>query len=153
MCGCGREREMSGGKNLQLLSRSNRVSLGGPGRFNMTNWASCDLFTMTSFSLTAVCIRLTLSSSLEKKNRNCCAKCCENRFPEPLNGITLALKTILWVVVNFMAALKLWKLQLKAALVHQACIYVHKKKRERETTKWLLSTYGLILGLELSSSS
>lgn len=51
-------------KNLQLLSRSNRVSLGGPGKFKMTNWASCDLFTITSFNLTAVCIRRTLSSSL-----------------------------------------------------------------------------------------
>lgn len=51
-------------KYLQLLSRSNRVSLGGPGKFKITSWASCDLFTITSFNLTAVCIRRTLSSSL-----------------------------------------------------------------------------------------
>lgn len=49
---------------LQLLSRSNRVSFGGPGKFRITNWASCDLFTITSFSFTAVCIRRTLPSSL-----------------------------------------------------------------------------------------
>lgn len=55
------------GLNLQLLSRSSRVSFGGPGKFNITNWASCDLFTMTSFNLTAVCMRRTLSSSLVRK--------------------------------------------------------------------------------------
>lgn len=48
----------------QLLSRSRRVSRGGPGRLRMTSWASCDLLTITSFSLTAVCIRRTFPSSL-----------------------------------------------------------------------------------------
>lgn len=34
--------------------------LGGPGMFSSTSLASWDLLTMTSLSLTAVCIRLTL---------------------------------------------------------------------------------------------
>lgn len=49
----------------QLDSLSIFVSLGGPGKFKITNWASWDLFTITSFSFTAVCIRLTLPSSLQ----------------------------------------------------------------------------------------
>lgn len=54
----------------QLLSRSSRVSFGGPGKFKITNCASCDLFTITSFNLTAVCIRRTLSSSLNGSTTN-----------------------------------------------------------------------------------
>ena len=37
--------------------------LGGAGRFRTTNWASCERCTMTSLSLTAVCMRRTLSTS------------------------------------------------------------------------------------------
>lgn len=55
---------------LQLLSRSSRVSFGGPGRFKITSWASCDLFTITSLSFTAVCMRRTLPSSLWMKKWN-----------------------------------------------------------------------------------
>lgn len=42
---------------------------GGPGIFSSTNRASCDLFTMTSFSFTAVCIRRTLDWSLFRRSR------------------------------------------------------------------------------------
>lgn len=42
--------------------------LGGPGMLSSTSLASWDLLTMTSLSLTAVCIRLTLEWSLEEKS-------------------------------------------------------------------------------------
>ena len=45
---------------LQLESLSGPMTLGGDGRFRMTSFASCDLLTMASLSLTAVCIRRTL---------------------------------------------------------------------------------------------
>lgn len=48
--------------------------LGGPGMLSSTSLASWDLLTMTSLSLTAVCIRLTLEWSLEEKSDafRCC---------------------------------------------------------------------------------
>ncbi len=42
--------------------------LGGLGKLRMTSFASCDLFTMTSLSLTAVCMRRTLEDSFLKVN-------------------------------------------------------------------------------------
>jgi hypothetical protein len=39
---------------------------GGLGRLRMTNFDSCDFATMTSFSLTAVCMRRTLEDSLKR---------------------------------------------------------------------------------------
>lgn len=54
-------------KRIQFDSLSSLVSLGGPGKLNITNWASLDLLTMTSFNFTAVCILLTLSSSLRNQ--------------------------------------------------------------------------------------
>lgn len=56
-------------KRIQFDSLSNFVSLGGPGKLNITNWASLDLLTMTSFNFTAVCIFLTLSSSLQQRGK------------------------------------------------------------------------------------
>lgn len=49
-------------KRIQFSSPSG--FLGGPGMFSSTSLASWDLLTMTSLSLTAVCIRLTLEWSL-----------------------------------------------------------------------------------------
>ncbi len=48
----------------QLASLSGPMVFGGLGRLSMTSLASCDLLTMTSLSLTAVCIRRTLEESL-----------------------------------------------------------------------------------------
>ena len=42
--------------------------LGGAGKFKMTSWASWDFSMMTSFSLTAVCMRRIFFLSLENKN-------------------------------------------------------------------------------------
>ena len=52
-------------ERIQLDSFSKAGSLGGPGKLNMTNFASDDLLLITSFNLTAVCIRRTLPSSLK----------------------------------------------------------------------------------------
>ena len=49
--------------NLQLVPPDWRVCLGGAGRLRTTSWASCDRWTITSLSFTAVCIRRTLSAS------------------------------------------------------------------------------------------
>ena len=49
--------------HLQFESLSGPMFFGGLGRLRMTSFASCDLFTMTSFSLTAVCMRRTLEES------------------------------------------------------------------------------------------
>lgn len=51
-------------KCLQLASLSGPMTLGGLGKLRMTNFASCDFATMTSLSLTAVCILRTLEDSL-----------------------------------------------------------------------------------------
>ncbi len=51
-------------KRIQFDSLSREVSFGGPGKLNITSLASCDLLVITSFNFTAVCIRLTLPSSL-----------------------------------------------------------------------------------------
>ena len=58
------------GKNgySQLASLSGPMALGGLGRLRMTNLASWDLATMTSFNFTAVCIRRTLEDSLRDIN-------------------------------------------------------------------------------------
>lgn len=44
--------------------------LGGPGMLSRTSRASWDLLTMTSLSLTAVCIRLTLEWSLKEEKKH-----------------------------------------------------------------------------------
>lgn len=41
---------------------------GGPGMLSRTSWAPCDLFTTTSFSFTAVCIRRTFDWFLMAQN-------------------------------------------------------------------------------------
>lgn len=58
--------------DLQLESLSGPMVFGGLGRLRMTSLASCDLLTMTSFNLTAVCMRRTLEESflcVAKKNK------------------------------------------------------------------------------------
>lgn len=52
-------------ERIQFSSPS--VFFGGPGMLSRTSRASWDLFTMTSLSLTAVCILLTLEWSLKEK--------------------------------------------------------------------------------------
>lgn len=54
-------------QRIQFSSPS--VFRGGPGMLSSTNRASWDLFTITSFSFTAVCIRRTLDWSLEYSKR------------------------------------------------------------------------------------
>ena len=49
--------------NSQLDPPPKRVCFGGDGKLSTTNLASCDRWTMTSLSLTAVCIRRTFSTS------------------------------------------------------------------------------------------
>jgi len=50
-------------RNSQLDPPPKRVCFGGDGKLSTTNLASCDRWTMTSLSLTAVCIRRTFSTS------------------------------------------------------------------------------------------
>ena len=50
--------------DLQLESLSGPMVFGGLGRLRMTSLASCDLLTMASLSLTAVCMRLTFEEFL-----------------------------------------------------------------------------------------
>lgn len=52
---------------IRIQFSSPSVFLGGPGMLSRTSRASWDLLTMTSLSLTAVCIRLTLEWSLKEK--------------------------------------------------------------------------------------
>lgn len=54
-------------KRIQFSSPS--WFLGGPGMLSRTSRASWDLFTMTSLSLTAVCMRRTLEWSLQEWNQ------------------------------------------------------------------------------------
>ena len=53
---------------LQLASLSGPTVFGGLGKLRMTSLASWDLATITSLSLTAVCIRRTFEDSLRDKN-------------------------------------------------------------------------------------
>lgn len=55
-------------ERIQFSSPS--VFFGGPGMLSRTSRASWDLFTMTSLSLTAVCILLTLEWSLKEKKKH-----------------------------------------------------------------------------------
>lgn len=59
---------------LRIQFSSPSVFLGGPGMLSRTSRASWDLLTMTSLSLTAVCIRLTLEWSL-KENKTHLTTC------------------------------------------------------------------------------
>ena len=56
----------------RIQLRSPAGVLGGPGRFSMTSFASWDLSTIASLSRTAVCMRLTLWSSLGGQEQNIC---------------------------------------------------------------------------------
>lgn len=54
---------------LRIQFSSPSEFLGGPGMLRRTSRASWDLLTMTSLSLTAVCIRRTLEWSLKKRKK------------------------------------------------------------------------------------
>ena len=59
----------------RIQLRSPAGVLGGPGRLSMTSLASCDLSTIASLSRTAVCMRLTLWSSLDGRNKTFAGQC------------------------------------------------------------------------------
>lgn len=72
---------------LRIQFSSPSVFLGGPGMLSRTSRASWDLLTMTSLSLTAVCIRLTLEWSLKEnvKQPVNLTSICEKRPPLSVN--------------------------------------------------------------------
>ena len=62
-CSSANVNEQSSENALQLDSPERCMFLGGAGKLSTTSWASWERWTMTSLSLTAVCIRRTLSAS------------------------------------------------------------------------------------------
>ena len=114
------------GKNgySQLASLSGPMALGGLGRLRMTNLASWDLATMTSFNFTAVCIRRTLEDSLRDINWQL------THLQDELHNLQRSLLRYIRITLNENYAL------ICVHTYYSLCTYyITKKKRERNSLR------------------